>query len=275
MLTPETMGKLDAIIAKINTEKRLLLSVFDHQSQTNLYKYYPATAILTEFESGENFFESLNEKGYRHLTVGAHLKNGTGKIKAIEPVEVQFGVSIENESSLVMEHQQPSHKPSQVATPKPTPMDVTGLFGLGAPQIMELLVKKHEADRLTLENSELRADNRSLKDKNEQYREEILKDKYDYQREKEKKGDTHALIGQIAGSLPAIMQYIKPNPSEGLSASQPQDYGSPAKNSFVQNLPQIDDATLLLLVSIWNNMNTNTAFSNELVTLLKKHQLWQ
>jgi hypothetical protein len=275
MLKLETMGKLDAIIEKINTEKWLLLSVFDHQSKTNLYKYHPATAILAEFGSGENFFESLNEKGHHHLTVSAHLKNGTGKIKATEPVEVQFGAPIENEPFLEIEHQQPTPKAIQEMTSKSAPMDISGLFGLGAPQIMELMVKKHEADRLTIENSELRADNRSLKDKNEQYREEILKDKYDYQKEKEKKGDTHALIGQIAGSLPAIMQYIKPNPSEGLSASQPLDYGSPTKNSFVQNLPQIDDATLLLLVSILNNMNTNTSFSNELITLLKKHQLWQ
>jgi hypothetical protein len=269
------IGKLDTIIEKINTEERFLLSVFDNKAGRYLYKYYPAQKIVAEFQTGENFFESLNEKGHKNLKLYSHLRNGSGKVKLAEPIDVNF--TEPTQSDAIIAPITPTIV-SKALVPNPInyPNDISGLFGLGAPQVMELMVKKNEADRLTIENAELRADNRSLKEQNEKYREEILKEKYDYQKEKDKKGDTHALIGQLAGSLPAIMSYIKPtSPSEGLNASQSMDYGSPTKNSLVESIKQIDDDTLTMLAIIINNSNTNAEFSNELINLLKKYNLWQ
>jgi hypothetical protein len=268
------IGKLDTIIEKINTEERFLLSVFDTQSGRYLYKYYPAQKILAEFQTGENFFESLNEKGHKNLKLYSHLRNGSGKIKLAEPIDVNFTVPTQNEAMIEPTTTIVTH--ALASNPVHYPSDISGLFGLGAPQVMELMVKKNEADRLTIENAELRADNRSLKEQNEKYREEILKEKYDYQKEKDKKGNTHALIGQLAGSLPAIMSYIKPaTPNEGLNASQEIDYGSPIKNNFIQGVKQTDDDTLTMLAIILSNSNTNIEFSNELILLLKKYNLWQ
>jgi hypothetical protein len=275
------IGKLDSIIHNINNDSRFLLSVFDIQKNTSLYRFFEATRILEMYGSAENFFEELNANGHHHLRLSSHIKNGTGKKKIAESIEVNFTSQLKDKSfeEPVQKIQEPQEtRPVQSFNSYPAmPMgnDLFSTFGLGAPQVMELMVKKNEADRLTLENSELRADNRSLKEQNEKFREEMLKEKYDYQKEKDKKGDTHALIGQIAGSLPAIMNYIKPVSAEGLNASQSIDYGSPTKNSFVEGIKQIDDDSLLMLASILSNSNTNTAFSNELINLLKKYKLWQ
>lgn len=137
------------------------------------------------------------------------------------------------------------------------------------------VLKKQESERLTLEVSELKADNRNLKEQNEKYREELLKDKYDYQREKEKKGDTTALIGQIASSLPAIMEYMKPTAASGLNAPQVIDFGSEAKNNFAQKLKTIDDDFLNVLSIIATELATNTPFLEEQIALISKYQLWQ
>lgn len=275
-------GKLDTIIYNINHDKRFLLSIFDQKNNESLYRFYEATRILKEFGSGENLFEHLNANGHHELRISSHLKNGTGKRKIAETFTVNFAPQVQPDpiTTVPKVHETPiipMENPSLLPAPivKSAQPDMLSTLGLGAPQVMELMIRKNDADRLTLENSELRADNRTLKEQNEKFKEEILKDKYDYEKDKDKKTNTHALIGQIAGSLPAIMNYIKPNQSEGLGGSQPYDYGSEIKNGFAEGIKQIDDSSLMMLSNILNTSSTNPVFSNELIELLKKYKIWQ
>lgn len=272
------IGKLDNVIHKINTERLFIVSVFDLDKGMYLYKYYGAPRLLNEFGSGENFFEHLNEKGHTNLNIASYMKNGSGKLRDAEPINVNFEELPNSDEPTTNELSQTNLSTTMTTLPiTPTPpQDVASLFGLGAPQVFDLMIKKNDAERLTLEVSELKSENRVLKQENEKFREELLKDKYDYQKEKDKKGDTHALIGQITSSLPSIMEYMKPSDkASGLNAPHKTDFGSELKNNFVASIDQIDDATLKVLIDVANTCIADEHFTQEFTTLLKKFKLCQ
>ncbi|WP_394760297.1 hypothetical protein [Flavobacterium sp.] len=260
---------VNEIINKIDTDKRFLLSVFDLQSGLYLYKYYPATKILEEFESGVNFFEHLYASGHKHLNLSSYRKNGTGKLNDGEPITVNFSEETET---------QPVAQPVQQTQPIPMmPQmnnDMFSGFGLNGVQVMDLFVQKNEAERLRTENSELKTKNIVLESENKRLQETELSNKYDWEKEKSKRDGNHGLIKDCIGSLPMIMAHLKEQNS-GLNASQEVNYGSPTKNDFAEKLKMIDDNTLTILSSIHNASATNVNFANELVELLKKHGLWE
>lgn len=263
------MGKLDNTIHLINTEKRLLLSVFDIDKATHLGKYIPASTILEKYGSGENYFEHLNAQGHKNLVLSFYKKNGTGRPKLTEPITVNFGNPIEENHQSVMQPVAPIQRTQ--AIPK---NNMFSQFGLGHAEAIELFVEKNEATRLRTENAELKVENKSLKSENEKHREEILRDKYDYSKEKDKRESTHGLITGLMGALPMVMQHIKPA-ENGLGSPQPENFGSLIKNNFVQTVKELDDATVTMLGIIINEMTTNELFANDFIEVLQKHKLWQ
>ena len=262
---------VNIIINKIDTDQLFLLSIFDLKSGVYLHKYYPATKILEEFETGVNFFEHLFEQGYRHLNLSSYRKNGTGKLKDGEPITVNFSEDTEP---------QPVAQPVQQMQPIQTmPQmnqnnDMFSNFGLNAPQIMDLFVQKNEAERLRTENSELKTKNLILESDNTRLKEAELSSKYDWEKEKSKRDGTQGLIKDCIGSLPMIMAHLK-NEQSGLNAPQEVNYGSLVKNNFAESLHTMDDNTLTVLSRIHNTIGVNGEFTTELVELLKKHGLWE
>ena len=300
--------KLNATIYNINNDIRFLISILDLKNNKSLYRFYEATRIIKEFGSAENFFEFLNAEGYHDLRISSHIKNGTGKKKiadtytatiipkgqiipveaipeTVEAPEIEIVESPEKiespETPEILEKAPiPMEKipmiPEPPVLPKPTMvLDMFSNFGLGAPQIMELMVKKSEAERLLVENSELKTEVKTLREKNEINRETILQDKYNYDKEKDKKTSNSEILGQLAGSLPTILNYISPNAGDGLGGTKPTDYGSETKNNFAEQINSIDDETLKLLTVMVETWSNNPQFSDELIELLKKFKLWQ
>lgn len=297
--------KLLATMYNINNDIRFLISIYDQKNNKSLYRFYEATRIIKEFGSAENFFEYLNAEGFHDLRISSHIKNGTGKKKIADtytatiipkgqiiPIdaipETVEAPEIENVEALeIMEspeiHEILEKAPIPMETipmipvqPKPTvPLDMFSNFGLGAPQIMELMVKKSEAERLLVENSELKAEVKTLREKNDINRETILQDKYNYDKEKDKKTSNSEILGQLAGSLPTLLNYISPNTGDGLGGTKPTDYGSETKNNFAAQINSIDDETLKLITVMVETWSNNPQFSDELIELLKKFKLWQ
>ena len=263
------MGELEQIINKIDTDSRFLLSVFNLQTGLFLYKYYPATKILEEFETGANFFEHLYASGNRHLNLSSYRKNGTGKIKDSEPITVNFSEKTEATQPVA----QPA-QPIQTMPQQPQNNDMFSSFGLNAPQLMDLFVQKNEAERLRTEKSEMSARIDRLEAENERLKDFELKNKYDWEKEKAKREGTHGLIKDAIGSLPMIMAHLK-SEQNGLNAPQTVDYGSNAKNNFAEKLKTIDDTMVGILNVIYDSSIANPTFASELVELLKNHKLWE
>lgn len=257
-------SKLDNVIHNINNNRSFLLSIFDTDKASNIVKYMPGTSILEEYETGEAYFEHLFQNGHRNMVISLHNKNGSGKKKIAEPVTVSLSPNTESE--------QPFSQPVFNNPPMPMIPTTNETFGgLGVPQLMDLYVEKNEASRLRTENAELKAKNITLEVENKKYYEQILSEKYNYDKEKDKKESTNGVIQGLIGALPMMVQQFSPN-ANGLNA--PAEFGSQIKNDFAQTIKSQDDITITVLSRITEHLGQNNDFSNELIELLKKHNLW-
>ncbi|MFC7774088.1 hypothetical protein [Flavobacterium sp. GCM10027622] len=261
-------SKLDSVLHNINNNKNFLLSIFDTEAATNVVKYFPGAKILEQFGTGEAYFEHLFQNGHRNMVISSHSKNGSGKKKLEEPITVSL--SPNNDTSMETVSQS---VPNPVYPAMPMTASKNENFGLGVPELMSLYVAQSEANRLRGENTELKADNKRLEAENKKYHEQILSDKYDYDKEKDKKESTNNTIQGLMGALPMVMPYLMPNQQSGLNA--PTDFGSQVKNDFVQTIKTKDDITITVLSKITQHLGENELFSAELLELLKKHNLWQ
>ena len=256
-------SKLDTVIHNINNNKSFLLSVFDTDKASNIVKYLSGTTILEQYGTGEAYFEHLFQNGHRNMVISLHNKNGSGKKKIADPITVSLSPNTESE--------QPVSQPVFNTPAMPMIPQKNETFGLGVPQLMDLYVEKNEATRLRTENAELKAKNVTLEAENKKYYEQILSDKYNYDKEKDKKESTNGVIQGLMGALPMVMQQFSPN-TGGLNA--PIEFGSQIKNDFAQTIKSQDDITITVLSRITQHLGQNNDFSNELLELLKKHNLW-
>jgi thiol-disulfide isomerase/thioredoxin len=256
------MQELDNLIEKLNTDKYSAVSVFDIPANRWLFRNKSHQEITEEYQSAEDFFEDLFAKGHRNLSLTLKRKNGsTHKIDG-EPFDVNFSAQSKAQTAVATPVQQA--KPMQV-------QDVfSNSFGLGTLDVMNLMVAKNDASRLHTENEVLKSENKELKKKYEEIREEQLASKYDTNKSK---GNQEMLLGAIQ-QLPTLISFVKGTPVVGLSAPV-ETYESEAKQNFAMALQHIDDTVVGVLDSINKGLNTNNEFSQELAQLLKKHQLWE
>lgn len=264
-------GKLDSTINYIDTNDLFLLTIFDIDKAEFLMKYMPAPKIREQYGTGTEFFENLNANGHKNLIIKSHKKSGTGKPKLEEPFTVRFS---DGEQTELQPIAQPVATPQPVMQNLPMLKNELSLFGLGVPQLMDLHVEKNEANRLRTENAELKSEYKRLTEENKKLHEQILSDKYDYEKQKDKSNTTKEIISGLAGVMPVVMEHLRP-PQNGLGAAQTENFGSLIKNNFAQNLKSLDDATVIVLDKILNELSTNEQFSNQFTELLKKHQIWQ
>jgi len=255
------MQELDNLIEKLNNDNYSAISVFDLESQSFLYRNLIHAEIMTQFGSGEDFFETLFENGNRRLRLTLKRKNGSTYKLDGQPFEVNFSPKIETVKPV---------ETLPVIAPIPVQELVPNSFGLGTLDIMNLMVSKNDAQRLFTENEVLKSENKEQKKLIEELKEERLASKYNTEKSK---GNQEMLLGAIQ-QLPTLVSFVKGQPlPTGLNA--PQSELSEAKQHFAKALQNIDDTILNVLSSINDGLNTNVEFSNELAELLKKHQLWE
>lgn len=253
------MQELDNLIEKLNTDSYSAVSVFDLDTNSFLFRNKTHAEIIQEYQSAEDFFESLFAKGHRRLSLSLKRKNGSSYKVDGKSFEVNF--SKENQAA-----------PVPVQQVKAAQADVfSNSFGLGTLDIMNLMVAKNDASRLFTEVETLKAENKEYKKKYEEIREEQLLSKYNADKES-------GLWGAVQGAVqnaPALLAAFKGvAPVAGLAAPM-ETYSSEAKQHFATALQSIDDTVVNVLDSINKGLNTNTEFSTELAQLLKKHQLWE
>jgi hypothetical protein len=256
------MLALDNLIEKLNTDTYSAVSVLDLNTNLFLFRNKTHLEILAAHGSAEEFFESLFAKGHTRLSLSLKRKNGSSYKVDGTTFEVNF--SEPSPTPQVQVQRLP-----QVQAPQ---VDVfSNSFGLGTLDIMNLMVAKNDASRLFTEAETLKAENKELKKKYEDIREEQLLSKYNTDKES-------GLWGAVQGAVqnaPALLAAFKGvAPVAGLAGAMEQ-YSSDVKQHFATTLQNIDDTVVTVLDSINTGLNTNVEFSNELAQLLKKHQLWQ
>ncbi len=259
------MHELDELIDKLNSDQYAAVSVLDLDTNSFLFRNKTHAEIIEQYGTAEEFFESLFAKGHKRLNLNLKRKNGSTYKADGKGFTVNF--SKENQETPVVAPQEPRRAQS-VQMP-----DVfSNSFGLGTLDVMNLMVAKNDATRLFTENEVLKAENKEQKKTIEELKEERLATKYSTDKSK---GMQEMLMGAVQ-QLPTLVSFVKgtPMPMTGLAAAV-EAYSSPVKQSFADALQNIDDTVVNVLGSINNGLNSNVEFSNELATLLKKHQLWE
>ncbi|RUT67685.1 hypothetical protein D0817_25130, partial [Flavobacterium cupreum] len=219
------MQELDNLIEKLNTDKYSAVSVFDLKANRWVFRNKSHDEIKQEFESAEDFFEDLFAKGNRNLNLTLKRKNGsTYKIDGA-PFDVNF--SAQN---------QPQEVAVQQAKPAAVQDVFSNSFGLGTLDVMNLMVAKNDASRLYTENEVLKSENKEIKKKYEEIREEQLASKYDTNKSK---GNQEMLLAAVQ-QLPTLISFVKGVPPVGLSAPA-ETFQSEAKQHFATALQHIDD----------------------------------
>lgn len=258
------MRELDELIDKLNSDQYAAVSVLDLDTNSFLFRNKTHAEIIAQYATAEAFFEMLFAKGHKRLNLNLKRKNGSTYKADGQGFTVNF--SKENQEQQSVASQEP-----RTAQPAQVPDVFANSFGLGTLDVMNLLVSKNDATRLLAENSILISDNKLLKETNERLKEDALATKYSSDKGK---GTQEMLMGAIQ-QLPTLISFVKGTPMPAGLMAAVESYSSPVKQSFADALQNIDDTIVTVLGSINNGLNSNVEFSNELATLLKKHQLWE
>jgi hypothetical protein len=262
------MRELDLLIEKLNSDQYAGVSVFDLDSNTFLFRNKSHTEIIQEYQSAENFFESLFAKGHKRLELTPKRKNGSSYKISGESFKVNFS----SDAQTVQPQTVPQMQMPQVQQPIfAEPMQNS--FGLGTLDIMNLMVSKNDATRLFTECELLKAENKEQKKLIEELKEERLETKYNTEKSS---ANTGMLMGALQ-HLPALAGMFNGGAGTAITglAGAVEEFTTPAKKNFATALQQLDDTVVSVLYNISTGLNTNNEFSIELAELLKKHKLWQ
>jgi hypothetical protein len=259
------MRELDLLMDKLNSDQYAGVSVVDSDTKAFLFRNKTHAEIMQEYQSAENFFESLFAKGHKALELTPKRKNGSSyKVSG-----ASFKVNFSPNTQTVQPQSLPQMQMPQVQQPI-LAEPIQNSFGLGTLDIMNLMVSKNDATRLHTECEILKSENKEQKKVIEELKEERLETKYN----SEKSSSNQAMLMGAFQQLPALAGMFNGSAGVGLAGAVEQ-FTTPAKKTFATALQQIDDTVVSVLFNINTGLNTNNEFSVELAELLKKHNLWQ
>jgi hypothetical protein len=262
------MRDLDLLMEKLNSDQYAGVSVVDLDTNTFLFRNKTHAEIMQEYQSAENFFESLFAKGYKTLELTPKRKNGSSYKVSGASFKVNFSPNTQTtQPQSLPQIQIPEVQQPILAEPIPNS------FGLGTLDIMNLMVSKNDATRLHTECEILKAENKEQKKLIDELKEERLETKYNSEKSSANQG---MLLGALQ-HLPTLAGMLNGGASAGFAglAGAVEQFTTPAKKTFATALQQIDDTVVSVLYNINTGLSTNNEFSVELAELLKKHNLWQ
>jgi hypothetical protein len=262
------MRELDLLMEKLNSDQYAGVSVVDLDTNAFLFRNKSHAEIMQEYQSAENFFESLFAKGHKTLELTPKRKNGSSYKVSGSSFKVNFSPDTQTVQPQTLPQMQMPQMPQVQPPIFAEPMQNS--FGLGTLDIMNLMVSKNDATRLFTECEILKAENKEQKKLIEELKEERLETKYNSEKSSANQG---MLMGALQ-QLPALAGMFKGGAAAGLAGAVEQ-FTTPAKKSFATTLQQLDDTVVSVLYNINTGLNTNNEFSVELAELLKKHNLWQ
>jgi hypothetical protein len=264
------MKKLDGLIEKLNTDALAAVTITDNDTGETICKNKLSLSILAEFENTEAFFDSLLEKGHSNLTVEPRRKNGN----AFKPSGEIFTISpevAEPQNNMIAQ-------PTTETFVKKKKKKKTNMFGLGAPEILQLNVKASQVDSLNLDKLELKSEVKrltdkveDLKDKIEELRTEALEKRFT----KENNDSRNNLISTALGQAPTIAAALGITiPSAGLSA--PAQNLSEVQGKLLEIIKMNDDNLNQIMINILTRIAAKTpedTFETEFVDLLTRNNI--
>lgn len=265
------------IINLLETDEMFGVSVYDLSSGIkNIELNKTKEQIIEKYGSVANFFNGLFSNGATKIGIQPLKKNGQNQGKQnwvkhnrhsylevpLLPAEVQSAPA-SFQSSAPVQYSQPLAGP-----------------GLSIPEMISLHVDRNDKTRLDVENKFLKEENERLKEQIYQFKDKELKWNNSNAKSEQNANLVGAFIENI-DKIPALLGAFKGQSvvAPVIEAAIP-GLGNPnnlseQKRSMISVIAQCDEFTVSLLASIYDGLQANQDFSNELNELLKKYQLIQ
>ena len=271
-------NQLNAVIHNINTIKYYFITVYDNNKKEHLYKLYPATEILKDFESGEKFFAHLKSKGNKNLKLTLFTKNCKRKIKQTTWLTVNLQFELRKNILNNPATQKPI-EPVPLKFENEIPVGLRpNIFiydtGLNKAQTALIAGLEHDVKKLKTENVALKEEIQKMELRNIQTLQNSNNRVYEAKKKHSNVKFANSLLSVIIVNLPDIIDCFKQVSQNRLNAPANLNYGSEVKNRFSKFILTIDDKALLFIMSIMNILKTNKSFESELYQLIKKYNIY-
>lgn len=261
------MEQLEKLMNKLNTDALCSVSIYDKMQDKYVCTNLSHLKILEDYCCAEDYFESIYALGHTNLTVQERRKNGNAIKNIGTSFDVSFGENALEENKLLAFDK----KIEKVKKKK-----VSGLPGTN--ELIDLKIASIRAVELQRELDELKVKYRKKNKKYKVLEREKLTKEFTVQ-----KSDSfnNMLLGAIK-QAPVIMAGLGigvPVASQGLNSPEiDADYSnfSTSKIDFLELVKTLEDDTIDVLTTIYNKVtlnNDNGAFTEDLVTLFKKHNM--
>ncbi len=260
--------ELTDTIHKLETNKKFAINVTDLDSGKNICRNKTGEMLKNEYGSIKGFFENINDKKISRIGVQSRIRNGSSNLNGSEPYfTLQFG------------EDKPLNSPSEIYHEKPkAATTLTGVMQLGFPDALDLYSKAKTQESTAIELQYAKKRIEDLEKITAEYKEEIFQNRFSKDERQEKRASNDSLMSMLltspiitglAGKLIGGFNSPVAEISEGLGNPSL----SPLKNEIIQAISQSSEETADFIGKVFDGFN-NAEFTNNLIELLKKHNLW-
>lgn len=278
------MSQLNVIIDKINAIEnynphgtKYALTIVDLKSDAVLSKNKLATEILAEYNSIELYLNQLHDVGHTNLQIQLTKKNGNVWVKVgdavvLSPVqEILPTQELPSVPNIPVEVKKKKKKKNK---------DFAGLgLGLNAMDIMGLKSRADQLDRSEKELNDYKDENKTLKAKNEELKDELRDLKFSNSNADSKNNMITEGLKAAPALLPALLVAFKEaaNANKGLAQpAEPEMIYTEVQQIMINNLSMIDDSITQVLNVVAEKIamrKEGDTFTDQLMQLLAQHKL--
>lgn len=231
------------LLVKLKVDELAAVSIINLDNSAIILKPTYGFELKQNYGSVENYFEDLKQNGITNLLIQEYRKNGTG----IKKVGNSFSVSFSEK------HQsQPNNNGNHN-------FGMNGIPGLGFTDQVNLFADQRDKVRLEIENESLKREIEEVKKQRDDYKEQILQDKYDAN----KKSNNAELVKDIISAASPLLGAFIPQNTTGLSApAQQQQNLSPLKQQLVNYITSntVNDDYVAFVLNVISSVNNDGTY---------------
>jgi hypothetical protein len=243
------------IVQKLSIDTLTGVTIFDTYGLKFIEKGIYKDEVIKKYGSIKDFFEQIKQNGAKEISIQELRKNGSSFKKIGNPFTVNF-----------------SDRPQESqANQNNNSFGLNGATGLGFTDMVNLHVSANDKIRLQVENEAFKRELEEVKKQRDEYKEQILEDKYN----SDKKNNNSQLIETLTATFGPVLAGLMQKPASSLNAPalpNLSDIKMHLFNLLQQN--QISDSTVRVLLSVISKLD-NSVFYENLRNIMQETQQQQ
>lgn len=253
-------------MASSGRENMYAVRITDISGKT-IVKSQTVKAMDEAHGSPEGFFNHLYNSGIKNFIVQPRRRNGSSWMDAGDSVKINAQPVNSNSSSQ-----------QQAAPENPYPNSGAGLMGglnvgglLAGLNGMDVAYRYQDYPKIVQENTELKAENKAMKEKIEQLKEEAIKKDFSETKAAGQKDLVTGLLSSLPELISAFKQHAPAAPVPGLAAPAIEDNST--LGAIVEAVSGLNENEKVFVYAVIEGMMNSQDFGNELVELANKHKI--